>query len=143
MTSHTKQDWELDTEAHFPIACVTPNADNRTIKGDEPSEKVIIPQPGSKFLSLPGEIRNIIYDHCSQPMCTWYRQYPGFATPRIPRVFYSLAQACRQTRTEFLPMYLQRTKARVKERTLPDYQKTFPQRTISAGIVVVYEIFWL
>ncbi|KAI4943316.1 hypothetical protein J4E91_009515 [Alternaria rosae] len=67
----------------------------------------------STFLSLPGEIRNRIYEYCIESK--------AIQIPRMPKrsknpyeyvccgLYGSLRNVCRQTRAEFGPMYMAKT----------------------------------
>ena len=85
----------------------------------------------SPFLSLPGELRNRIYDFCTEPKP---RQLPRSPRPEYSHrpfgLYGSLQYACRQVRTEFRPVYMARTALIVHQSTADTFLKIFyPQST--------------
>ncbi|KAF2871691.1 hypothetical protein BDV95DRAFT_572552 [Massariosphaeria phaeospora] len=83
---------------------------------DTPNKHSTMP----KFLSLPGELRNRIYDICVE-------DYPRSYIPGIsrPGQYLGLALACRQVRSEFLPIYIGCNVVNVPATELPTYIRTF------------------
>ncbi|CAE7179011.1 hypothetical protein P3342_002237 [Pyrenophora teres f. teres] len=85
----------------------------------------------SPLLSLPGELRNRIYEFCTEPKP---RQLPRNPKPDYARrpfgLYGSLQYTCQQVRTEFRPIYLARTALIVHQITVDTFLRTFyPQPT--------------
>lgn len=87
------------------------------------------------LLTLPGELRNCIYDQCIEP--SWIKLHPadrqGKHEPPQPD-FGSLRYTCRTLHSEFTPIYLARTVILLQPSNVERYLAAFyPRRTTSSN----------
>ncbi|KAL1610578.1 hypothetical protein SLS60_002248 [Paraconiothyrium brasiliense] len=90
------------------------------------------------FLKLPAEVRNMVYDLASEesvddkdrdvygpPSLTkrYIHQTPAGSFSSSRRVFLGLTQVCRQLRSEFRPLYIERNEVCVRADESADYIK--------------------
>jgi hypothetical protein len=94
-----------------------------------------------KFLDLPGEIRNSIYDYCepTAPQKSVHGHDPGQQT--ISHTAFNLAQVNKQISSELLPLCVNEFTHRVQFADLPSYVQTSvaPHDAVSGTIDIGVE----
>ncbi|KAI4942696.1 hypothetical protein J4E91_009865 [Alternaria rosae] len=94
----------------------------------QPTDMSVNNVPTSPLLKLPGELRNRIYGFAQEPddihlVHKLTRQYEYAGQPK--RQFFGLTQACRQLRTEYLPIYKAQTRVQIQCLDSLPYINTF------------------
>jgi hypothetical protein len=77
-----------------------------------------------RLLSLPGELRNRIYDHCVEP---------GTVASPSRTAFANLRYTCRAIHKEYTPLYLARTSILLRPSDVEQYLSVFYPSTDPSG----------
>jgi hypothetical protein len=77
-----------------------------------------------RLLSLPGELRNRIYDHCVEP---------GTVASPSRTAFANLRYTCRAIYKEYTPLYLARTSILLRPSDVEQYRSVFYPSTDPSG----------